>query len=436
MTALSRPDPSASLQHWLDWISVSHPQEIDLGLKRVAEVARRLDVLVPAPYVITVAGTNGKGSSVAMLNEVLRSAGRKVGLYTSPHLLCFNERVQLNGDAVDDQMLVDAFVAIAAAQKDVGLTYFEYATLAALYIFKQADLDVVVLEVGLGGRLDAVNIVDANACLITAIDLDHADWLGTDLEQIGYEKAGILRSEALAFCSDPQAPASVAQHAQSLACDLYALGRDFDYQVSDTGNWQIHWHDKRFQSLGNLPPVALSGEFQYQNGAGVVALLMMAAPDLGVSPQALESALRQALPQVRHPGRLQSISHQKQHWLFDVAHNPQSVRALAQHLQAHSAPRIAVFAALADKDLLSMIQPMVDLVQHWYLVDLAVPRAMSMTAMADILKQAGVAESRLTCCADMAQALSEVEQSQVTHRLVFGSFITVAQAMDGLVWMK
>ena len=265
---MNLPTIRSSLTDWLDWLLKLHAQEIELGLDRVREVAKQLDVLTPAPFVITVAGTNGKGSSVAMLVAILKVAGYKVGSYTSPHILRFNERIQLNAQPVTDQSIVAAFDAIEKARQGIKLTYFEFATLASLFIFKQADLDVVVLEVGLGGRLDAVNIVDAQACLLTAIDVDHIEWLGSDRDKIGFEKAGVMRLNGLSVCSDPTPPKTVLEHAKHLKVDLKLLGRDYDFE-SNSDNW--HFKTKH-QSI-TLPEPNLAGQFQLQNAAGVVALL-------------------------------------------------------------------------------------------------------------------------------------------------------------------
>jgi dihydrofolate synthase/folylpolyglutamate synthase len=415
------------LADWLAWLTEQHPQEIDLGLARVGEVAQRLQVCQPAPFVITVAGTNGKGSSVAMLSAILRAAGYRVGTYTSPHLLEFNERIVIDGQSVDDGTLVSAFCAIKQACKNISLTYFEYATLAALSIFKQHSLDVVVLEVGLGGRLDAVNIVDADATLLTAIDIDHADWLGSTRDAIGFEKAGVMRAHQLCVCSDPLPPQTVIDHAQALAVDLRCLGRDFTYQAQ-ADDWLFQ--DATGEQAWPLP--ALKGAFQLQNAAGVLALLK-AQSALPVT----DATIRQGLIQLVHPGRLASYSLNQQAWLVDVAHNPQSVHALAQYLALSPlTERVAVFAVMADKDVAPMIALMRPLVSMWVLPELGVPRAMAAQRLAEQLMAHGVDASAIVVKEKMAQALGFAQSLPLAQGVVFGSFITVAQALEAVSWMK
>ncbi|MFA6699155.1 MAG: bifunctional tetrahydrofolate synthase/dihydrofolate synthase [Thiomicrospira sp.] len=424
---MSTPTRHSTLAQWLSWLSEQHPQEIDLGLARVGEVARRLDVCRPAPWVITVAGTNGKGSSVAMLSAILQAQGFRVGMYTSPHLLRFNERVVIAGECVEDAALVAAFCSIKQACQSISLTYFEYATLAALYLFKDRAVDVAVLEVGLGGRLDAVNIVDADASLLTAIDIDHADWLGSTREAIGFEKAGVMRAQRICVCSDPVPPQSVISYAQSLAVDLRCLGRDFSYSVRT--------HDWVFKDSGGeqaWPLPALKGAFQIQNAAGVLALLK-AQSELSVS----DEAIRHGLTHIVHPGRLASYSLNQQAWLLDVAHNPQSVQALAQFLaQQPTGERVAIFAVMADKDVTPMIALMRPFVSIWILPELAVPRAMSAHLLREKLIGQGVDASSIIVSEQMAQALKVAQSLALDQGVVFGSFITVAQALEAVSWMR
>ncbi|WP_052501410.1 bifunctional tetrahydrofolate synthase/dihydrofolate synthase [Thiomicrospira microaerophila] len=413
---------SLTLEGWLDKLSHLHSKEIDLGLDRVRAVGERLGVLRPAPFVITVAGTNGKGSSVAMLQSILLASGYRVGSYTSPHILRFNERIQLNGADVSDTQIIQAFEAIEQASAQCTLTYFEFATLAALIVFNQADLDYVVLEVGLGGRLDAVNIVDADACLITSIDIDHADWLGTDREAIGFEKAGVMRPHRLAVCSDPYPPVSLVNHARNLGVDLRLINQAYCYKILST-EWQFTCGEIQWV----LPKPALLGDFQCQNAAGVVCLLLVAGVAL------TEASLRKGLVSLHHPGRLQSMSLGNQAWLFDVAHNPQSVCVLAQFIeQQPRTRRLAIFAGLADKDLVPMIKVMQSHIDHWILVDLAVPRATPLAVLNEICHQAGIPEQQIDSFHQMKAAIAFAQSLAVAQVVVYGSFITISQALGEL----
>lgn len=426
---MNLPTNRSSLADWLDWLLQLHAQEIELGLDRVYAVAKQLDVLTPAPYVITVAGTNGKGSSVAMLVAILSAAGYKVGSYTSPHILRFNERIQLGGQPVTDQQIVAAFDAIEKARHAIKLTYFEFATLAALVIFKQSELDVVVLEVGLGGRLDAVNIVDAQACLLTAIDVDHIEWLGSDREKIGFEKAGVMRANGLAVCSDPNPPNSVVEYAAQLNVNLKRLGRDFDF-VADSDQWLFKTEN---QSIV-LPQPNLVGQFQLQNAAGVLALLK-AQSWLKIN----QTAYEQGLKQIQHPGRLQTIQLDNQAWLFDVAHNPQSVDALANYLkmQPNQAEYLVVFSALADKDIDSMVAQITLYASQWLIADLQVERSAPLARMQEVLRLAGVESERQQIFSSMSEAVTYARQSKEKRVLIYGSFVTVSQAMAELTeWMS
>ena len=411
-----------TLADWLERLVGLHSTEIDLGLVRVREVGQRLAVLCPAPFVITVAGTNGKGSSVAMLESIFMQAGYRVGSYTSPHMLHFNERIKLNGQPVSDALIVQAFERIERARGQISLTYFEFATLAGLQIFQQSELDVVVLEVGLGGRLDAVNIVDADACLLTAIDIDHSEWLGTDRNTIGFEKAGVMRPERLAVCSDPNSPDSVVKHAQNIGANLSLLGQDFSYQIQSEG-WQFSFKGETW----TLPNPALMGAFQCQNAAGVLALLMQSGFDIS------QDQFSAGLLELKHPGRLQHQQINHQAWLFDVAHNVQSVSVLADYLsQQPIAGWIAIFAGLADKDLQPMVEKILPFVDHWVLVDLAVSRATKLDRLENLVQSAGVSERKISRFNTMGQAVESVQATQYDHVLVYGSFITVSQAMEVL----
>lgn len=427
------PDFNTSLQTWLDWLLTRHPEEIDLGLERVSSVADALGLTSQLPTVVTVAGTNGKGSSVAMLDAIYRAAGYRTGRFTSPHLLRFNERIQLSGQDVDDQSLVAAFCAIEAARGDIKLTFFECATLAALWVFSQTPLDVVLLEVGLGGRLDAVNLVDADASLITAIDVDHQEWLGADRVQIAVEKAGIMRSGKPSVCSDPTVPESLLGYARQHQVPLQWLGRDFHYEENDQA-WSFCQGSVQ---RDDLPFPALNGRFQRQNAAGVLAVIEALQSVLPVS----EVAIRQGLQQVSHLGRLQHLHRFGQDWWLDVAHNPQSAQALGTFVgqmaasEAFTRPGyfdVAIFSVLADKEVLPMVQALAPYVSCWALADLGVPRALPLMDLEAVLWQAGVAPENIVKYASISEAVQAYAESVESARLrllVWGSFYTVSQAL-------
>lgn len=424
------PGRDSSLNTWIDWLLALHAQEIDLGLERVSLIAKRLGIDKPAPFVISVAGTNGKGSSVAMLSAILDAQGYRVGTYTSPHILRFNERIQLNGQMVEDQQIVDAFTLIEEARAEVKLTYFEFSTLAALLIFKNSRVDVAVLEVGLGGRLDAVNLVDADAALITAIDVDHVDWLGDDRSVIATEKAGIMRSQRPAVCSDPQPPQSLYDYAQTNRIPLIGLGRDYNF--SQTGQaWSVSGLNG--QACSDLPVPALKGQFQIQNASGVVVLLSMIRNELPVECESIQKGLSQ----VRHPGRLQTFDVDGQNWLVDVAHNPQSSQALADYLSGleNKSKFTALFSVLNDKDSLPMVKILSPWVERWVITDLAIPRSTSLTDLHELLLKAGVAEDSIMQMETMDDAV-ELACEQYGPVLVWGSFFTVSQAFQALETTK
>lgn len=439
---MNHPTRDSTLQVWIDWLLALHAQEIDLGLDRVAKVADKLKVSKPAPFTISVAGTNGKGSSVAMLTSILGAAGYMVGTYSSPHILRFNERIQLNGKMVEDQTIIDAFLEIELSRGDIKLTYFEFSTLAALLIFKQGRVDVAVLEVGLGGRLDAVNLVDADAALITAIDVDHIDWLGSDRSVIATEKAGITRSGKPAVCSDFNPPQSLFDYAHAHQVPLASLGRDFSFEESGKfcqasgSSWSVlfksdltafNWPEVNDQSL---PLPALKGLFQLQNAAGVIALLAKLQSVLPVSYEALCVGLKT----VSHPGRMQPLLLNKQAWLIDVAHNPQSAEVLADYLSTLDVVNNyqAVFSVLNDKDSLPMIKLLKPYIQTWFIADLKVPRSSSVIELKEQLLKAGVSEADIVVVPTIGKAVDNVALNPLKPVLVWGSFFTVSQAFARL----
>lgn len=369
-------DPSrfTTLHEWLAHCERLHPlgqRGIELGLDRVGLVAQRMGIRFDCP-VITVAGTNGKGSTCAMLESILGQAGYKTGVYTSPHLVHFEERLRLNGEAVDATKLVAACARVEGAKHQNGsettLTYFEFTTLAILDVMARETLDVVILEVGLGGRLDAVNIIDPDCSVITSIDLDHMEFLGPDRESIGREKAGIMRTGRPVVVSDPMPPQSVLDHAMEVGADLWKVGRDFNVS-GDKQQWGWAGRGRRYSGLA-YP--ALRGANQLVNAAGVLAALTALREKLPVTAQ----AVRNGLAFVELPGRFQIIPGQPT-LVLDVAHNPHSVAALAANLDAMGffPTTHAVFGAMADKDLAPMFAKVSPMIDRWYFTDLPLARA-------------------------------------------------------------
>jgi dihydrofolate synthase/folylpolyglutamate synthase len=409
-----------TLDDWLAHCEALHPKSIDMTLERVAAVRDRLGLRFGVP-VVSVAGTNGKGSSCAMLEAIALAAGYRVGLYSKPHLVHFEERCRINGQMIEAQALLPHFEAVEAARQGTTLTYFEFTTLVIMRALSEAALDLVILEVGLGGRLDAVNAIDADCALITSIALDHTDYLGPDRESIGREKAGILRPGRAAVVSDPQPPQSVLDAAAALGVDLRVAGRDFG-QSGDRQQWQWKGRERRFHSLA-YP--ALRGANQLLNASGVLAVFEALQERLPITAQ----AVRQGLAVVDLPGRFQIVPGQPV-LVLDVAHNPQSVAALALNLdQMGFYPRtFAVFGAMQDKDLAGALAHVAPLVDSWHLTALPTPRAADTAALrALVLAAAGSRAVDVREHADPAAALAAVlEAADPADRIVvFGSFYTV-----------
>ncbi len=409
-----------TLAEWLAHAERLHPENIALGLERVREVASRMELAFACP-VFTVAGTNGKGSTCAMLEAVLTHAGYRVGVYTSPHLVDFEERCRVRGQPCDAQTLAAACAAVEQARGGVALTYFEFTTLAILHVLAGAGLDAVVLEAGLGGRLDAVNIIDADCAIITSVDIDHAEFLGATREEIGREKAGILRAGRPAIVSDPVPPQSVIERATAIGADLWLSGRDFNVS-GDKQQWAWAGRGRRYSGLA-YP--ALRGANQLVNAAGALAALEALRSRLPVTAQ----AVRGGMAHVTLPGRFQIVPG-KPALVLDVAHNPHAVATLAANLDAmgfYPTTR-AVFGAMRDKDLpgiLARIDPIID---HWYFTDLPTPRALP-AAQLQALWQAQTRRKNVPaeCFASPAQALNAAAlATEATDRIVvFGSFFTV-----------
>jgi dihydrofolate synthase/folylpolyglutamate synthase len=413
-----------TLDAWLSWQELLHPSHIELGLERIASVLLRLHPQPPPFPVITVAGTNGKGSSVAMLEAILRAADYRVGAYTSPHLLRYNERVRLNGEPVSDALLMESFARIDAARAETSLTYFEFGTLAALDIFYRDEPNVVVLEVGLGGRLDAVNVIDPIVALITSISVDHVDWLGNDRESIAIEKAGIMRAGRPVVFSGRDIPASLVQQALELKAHLAVLGRDFHFQTRER-DWRW-WTDT--QPVLTLPHPALQGDHQFENAAGVLMVLHQMADQL---PVGLE-AMCQGLQQVALPGRFQVIAAAVP-WVLDVAHNPDGIARLADHLAATpvTGRTLAVFGMLQNKDVRAAIRQLQPQVDVWFTANLSSPSGASAEDLAELIQQQ-TGSDRVIACEDVGVACdaAKAEARDGDRILVCGSFYTVAVALD------
>src|SRR5687768_12362745 len=383
-----------TLTDWLEYIERQHPKSIDMGLDRVREVATRMRLKKPAKRVITVGGTNGKGSTVAFIEAIARAAGWRVGAYTSPHLLAYNERVRIDGLDASDADLVAAFEAVEAARSSTLLTYFEYGTLAALWLFERSKLDLAILEVGLGGRLDATNLVDADVAVITTVDVDHQDWLGNDRETIGFEKAGIARAWKPLVLGEDDPPASVLRHAYAIGASAIRAGCDFffdsaaahgnrfsptDAVLPGAGQWTWRELGESF----DLPLPRLAAPVQLRNAATAIAALRALDKKLPVD------AIAQGVANAHIPGRLQRFERDGVEVVVDVAHNPQAARGLAAWLAAAPPPgrTIAVFAALGDKDIAGVVEALADRIDAWHLAGLAdsAPRGLAIDAFAERL---------------------------------------------------
>ena len=417
-----------ALDDWLNWQETLHPRAIDLGLERVRAVLARLQPAPPPHVVITVGGTNGKGSCVALLEAILRAAGHRVGAYTSPHLLRYNERIRVDGADADDATICRAFARIDAARGERSLSYFEFGTLAALDIFRDAGLDVAVLEVGLGGRLDAVNAVDADAALVVSVGIDHTDWLGPDRDSIGREKAGIYRPGRPAICADPDPPPRLLHHARQLGARLLRVGLDYDF--ARTGQtWRWWAGDSR---LDGLPLPALSGRHQIGNAAAALAALHSLRDRLPLSA----AAVRAGLSRARLPGRFQVFPGAVE-WILDVAHNPHAAAVLADNLRERpcAGRTSAIVGLLADKDADGVIRAMAPVVDAWYPVTLVGPRGRAGAELADILRSMG---ARATAQEDFREACrSALAAARPGDRIVvFGSFHAVAPALAARPWLS
>jgi len=431
-----------TLNEWLGWLEDNHPKEIDLGLRRVKRVALSLGLVVPAsdspasladgpqtascpqaPITITVAGTNGKGSCVAVLEQVLLAQGRSVGVYTSPHFMHYCERIRVDGIPVSEEEVCAAFACIDQARGDVSLTYFEFGTLAALVIFRQRGVAIQVLEVGLGGRLDAVNLVAADVAVVTSIAIDHEDWLGSDREVIGREKAGVFRGGCPAICADPQPPKSIAAVADELGARLLQVGKTWQFSVlPEQNSWEFEGRtaeDSVYQ-LSTLPIPALP----LPSAAAALQALLC----LGIEPAA--EIVAKSLADVALPGRFQKCRYRGRELILDVAHNPAAAAYLAERLAAsNSGQTRAIVAMMGDKDRIGSFRALAPVVDRWSVAGLSfLPRAATTAELQSDLQHLDItAEAYDTVAEALESAVSEtVPQDRI---LVVGSFFTVAEAL-------
>jgi dihydrofolate synthase/folylpolyglutamate synthase len=422
-----------TLAEWLDWQQRQHPRAIDLGLERVRSVALRMGLLPPRMPVAIVGGTNGKGSTASTLAALLTAAGRRTGLFTSPHLVDYNERVQIDGRPVADAILCEAFEHIEACTADISLTFFEYNALAALDIFARGAAEAVVLEVGLGGRLDATNIVAADTAVLCSVGMDHMDWLGDSLEQIGGEKAGIFRSGQRVVLGTSALPATVFAGADALGCKLSLAERDFSWSVQPDGCWWFEQTGEIQLRLGHLPAPQLAGEIQYRNAATALAAwcaLHAARPDDIPAPS--HSAASAGLLRVRLPGRMQVLQRDAE-WILDVAHNVPAAEVFAVELGRRAAARrtMAVFGMLGDKDVAGVTRALDALVDEWWLCPTGEGRGLDVAQLS--LRMGATRGTRCGFTSvDEACALALRNTVAGERVLVCGSFHVVGPALRSL----
>ncbi|MGL6258044.1 bifunctional tetrahydrofolate synthase/dihydrofolate synthase [Vibrio sp. WXL210] len=414
MTQQIAPQATSPLSVWLDYLNHIHTSAIDLGLERVSQVCQRASLTKPAPTVITVAGTNGKGSTCALMEAILLDAGYSVGVYSSPHLIRYNERVRINGVDQPDEAHTEAFAYIEQQRGDISLSLFEFGTLAALYQFKQQRVDVVLLEVGLGGRLDATNVVEHDVSVITSLAIDHVDWLGDDINVIGFEKAGIFRSSRPAVCGQPQAPATVAGHADDIGAKLHQVGIQYDYALEPGENTWC-WKSGSF-GLDDLPVPALP----LANAA--TALMALGCAELDISDVNIVKGLEAA----KLPGRMQKIAANPE-VLLDVAHNPHSAQYLVEQIKQQYPNTVihTVVAMLHDKDIAATLTQLSEISANWYPASLEGPRAASANELCQHLPQ--VIASYDSPAAAFQAAQAKAQPGELI--LVVGSFHTVGEVL-------
>ena len=419
-----------TLPEWLAWQENLHFTEVDPGLDRIGLVWQRLNHVKTLPFkIVTVAGTNGKGSSVAMLDAILRAADYKVGTYTSPHLLCYNERIVIGGQVCDDMAICRAFDEIDQARADVSLTYFEFATLAAIILFCEQDIDIALLEVGMGGRLDAVNLFDADIALITPISLDHTQWLGEDRETIAYEKAGVIRESKPVVCSEPEPATSLLAYADKLNAPIFRSGHQFRYQLEDN-NWS--WSNAEYDWTGLALP-ALAGDYQVQNAAAVLQVVSLLTEQ---NFKIEQIHVHRGLTTVRLAGRFQEIVGPVVNHYFDVTHNAQGAKNLAKLLDSNECAgrTIAVLGMLKDKDASAVAEILAEQIDVWYVGGIMGNRGLTgvdLTSQIEGNVPTKAVYTHETILIAYEQALKEAKKGD--RIIVFGSFHTVEAVMRLLV---
>ena len=417
----------SSLEGWLDWLETLHPKKIDLGLGRTKQVLSALGLERPPFRVITIGGTNGKGSCVALLESIYLEAGYRIGAFTSPHLWRYNERLRVDGRETTDDELIAIFGKIELVRGDVTLSYFEYSTVAAIAEFARREVQIAILEVGLGGRLDAVNALDPDASMIVSIDLDHQAWLGDSRDAIGFEKAGILRRARPGIVADRDPPATLLAYAQNLGTALRLLGRDFDYELLSDGGW-------RYQATASesliLPVPSFGGRVQLGNVAACVAVIRSLETELPVR----DAALGRGIERARLPARLERRLLDGVEWIFDVAHNPAAARVLADELACSRKPRrtIAVFAAMADKDLAGIIEPLIPVVDEWLVTRAPTERGASTDTLLSVLIESDAKSTQAQPVVAEACRYARSLAEDGDRVLVFGSCYMVGPAMTAL----
>ncbi len=413
------------LQDWLAWQQTVHSQKIELGLDRIAEVANALDILQPNYQVITVAGTNGKGSIVAILESIYNQAGYRVASYTSPHLLHYNERIRVEQKNIDDETLCKAFDLVDQARGETSLSYFEFGTLAAMQIFNEVELDVAIYEVGLGGRLDAVNILDTNLAIVSSIGIDHVQWLGTTRESIGFEKAGIFRSHQPAICGDEEPPESLVKYAQELDSKLFLINKDYSYKRNENQTWSFHSSKLNWE---NLPMPSLYGDAQVGNAATALMGLVSIDDKMPVTRQSVD----RGLDNINLLGRFQRITGSCE-IILDVAHNLDSAKVMVKNLQDLDpvAKTYAVFAVLADKDVDGIIDSVKGLIDKWFISQLDTERTLNCKKLQKILKQ-NCPDCNVQDYPSISEAYLAAKQAagNSSRIVVFGSFLTVAEVLS------
>jgi len=413
-----------TLKDWLHWQEGLHPQSIDLGLHRAQKVFHALNPEKKQPVTITVAGTNGKGSTVAFLEAIYRAQGLKVGAYTSPHILKYNERIKINNQAVSDDVLCQAFERIESVRDETSLSYFEFSTLAALDIFSRSNLDVQILEVGLGGRLDAVNIIDADAAIITSICIDHTDWLGDTRTAIAIEKSGVFRPNRPAIVGDIEPPESLFNCAKQLNTQLLLVNQDFNYQKSvNHWNWQY-----KTKQLNNLPQLNLKGEHQYRNASCALMAISSLQDKLSVS----DDAIRAGLSNAYIAGRFQLIKTENNPTvLLDVSHNPQAAQALLDYLNSEFSdlPIYAIFTMMRDKDMPSVISLMQPKIKHWYISPVNNPRTSKEEDTKAIFNRCHIDQisTGFTNFSSTFHAAKSAAKADKGLLVIFGSFFLVSE---------